>query len=615
MDSQQVRQKYLQFFKDKGHAVIPSAPLIPENDPTTLFNSSGMQPLVPYLLGQPHPQGKRLVNSQKSFRAQDIEEVGDNRHTTFFEMLGNWSLGDYFKQEQLEWIFTFLTKELKLDPQRLYVTVFEGNTTVPKDTESIELWQKLFKQVGIEAKLGERIFTYPAKKNWWSRSGEPDKMPAGEPGGPDSEVFFDFGKQRQLHEHSIWKDESCHPNCDCGRFLEVANSVFMQYQKQSDGSLKELSQKNVDFGGGLERLVAATNDDPDIFSSDFFSQAITQLETMSASEKYTTNPRPFRIIADHIRASVFMIADGVTPSNKEQGYVLRRLLRRAMVYGKGLGILKQEWAIPLVAAVSQPYKNVYKEVTAHQPRITQVITEEITKFTSTLEKGLKEFEKHAAIHKDFTAEETFFLYETYGFPYELSLEEAQKLKVTIPSREKFDSQAQKHQEKSRSTSAGMFKGGLADHSQEVVKLHTATHLLHQALRQVLGDHVHQQGSNITGERLRFDFSHPNSLTPDEIKQVETIINQKISENLPVHHTMEPKSQALKSGAMAFFRDKYADTVSVYTIGNDPRQGWFSKELCGGPHVASTGKIGPVRIKKAESIGGGVRRVYAVLEKP
>ncbi len=611
MDSFTIRQKYLQFFVDKGHKVIPSAPLVPENDPTTLFNSSGMQPLVPYLLGQPHPQGKRLVNSQKSFRAQDIDEVGDNRHTTFFEMLGNWSLGDYFKQEQLSWIFEFLTQELKLDPAKLYVTVFEGNQSVPKDTESISIWEKLFQQVGIDAKVGERIFTYPAKKNWWSRSGEPEKMPSGEPGGPDSEVFYEFTSVP--HDQKFGK--SCHPNCDCGRFLEIANSVFMQYQKQPDGSLKELSQKNVDFGGGLERLVATTNDDPDMFHSDFFSQAITQLETMSTSKKYTANPKPFRIIADHVRASVFMIADGVTPSNKEQGYVLRRLLRRAMIYGRGLGILQQDWTTPLVAAVSAPYGSIYKEVTDHQSRITQVIAEEVKKFTSTLEKGLKEFEKHAAIHKDFTAEETFFLYETYGFPYELSLEEAQKLKVTIPSKEDFDIQAKKHQEKSRSTSAGMFKGGLADHSEQVVKLHTATHLLHQALRQVLGDHIHQQGSNITAERLRFDFTHPQTLTPEEIKQVEKIINQKISDNLPVHHTMEPKEDALKSGAMAFFRDKYADTVSVYTIGNNPKTDWFSRELCGGPHVASTGVIGPVKIKKAESIGGGIRRVYAVLENP
>ncbi len=393
MHSSIVRGKYIEFYKRQHHVEIPSSPLVPENDPTTLFNSSGMQPLVPYLLGEIHPAGKRLVNSQKAIRLQDIEEVGDNRHTTFFEMLGNWSLGDYFKKEQLQWVFSFLTNEIGLQPQNLYVTVFEGNASVPKDTESIEIWKQIFLSVGIEAKEGERIFTYPAKKNWWSRSGEPEKMPAGEPGGPDSEIFFDFGKNRMFHEQSIWKDEVCHPNCDCGRFMEIGNSVFMQYQKKEDGSLQELPQKNVDFGGGLERIVAASNNDSDVFKTDMFADIIRDLEQES-QKKYDTDDRTtraMRVIADHLRASVMLIADGVVPSNKTQGYVLRRLVRRSVMKMKELSITQyQEISKRILKSVGNTYKSAYPELNPDLATFLSyeaVMLEEINKFEKAIHKG------------------------------------------------------------------------------------------------------------------------------------------------------------------------------------------------------------------------------------
>ena len=553
MQSGEIRQKYLKFFEGQGHKIIPAAALVLANDPTTLFTSSGMQPLVPYLLGQPHPAGKRLVDSQPCFRAQDIEEVGDNRHTTFFEMLGNWSLGDYFKSEQLAWFWEWLTQGLGLPKDRLAVTVFEGNEDVPRDEESARIWKKL----GVPR---QKIFYYPATKNWWSRSGIPEQMPPGEPGGPDSEVFYDFGTP-----HDPKFGSGCHPNCGCGRWLEIGNSVFMQYQKQADGSLKELAQKNVDFGGGLERLTAATNDEPDVFKTDVFTTMRKKLESDLGDS------RPLKIVLDHMRAAEVIIEAGVVPGNKEQGYVLRRLIRRAALQARLTGV------------------NLEQKIN------DQVIIQEIAKFKQTLDKGLKLVGKVS----------TFDLWQSYGFPPEVTQELLNQQRESVDW-EEFERQKLEHQEKSRTAAAGKFAGGLADHSEVVTKLHTATHLLHAALRQILGSHVRQEGSNITAERLRFDFSHPKAVTAGEIRAVENLINAKIKANLPVVKTIEDKTAALASGAVAFFREKYGDKVSVYTIGD------FSRELCGGPHVASTGAIGSVKIDKVQAIGSGRKRIYAIV---
>lgn len=573
MTADEIRQKYLDFFTSQGHKIIPPAPLVLENDPTTLFTSSGMQPLVPYLLGQTHPSGKRLVDSQPSFRSQDIEEVGDNRHTTFFEMLGNWSLGDYFKKDQLSFFFQFLTKELGLPKEKLYVSVFEGDSSVPKDTESIEIWKSL----GVSS---DHIFEYGVKKNWWSRSGTPDKMPAGEPGGPDSEVFFEF-----THiEHDPKFGDTCHPNCDCGRFMEIGNSVFMQYQKQQDGSLKELSQKNVDFGGGLERINAAINNDPDVFVGSLFSKIIDSLGL-----DYTGQPA-VRVVADHIKASTFLISDGVRPSNKTQGYFLRRLLRRAAVKNKQLNGKNLTDVVDAVVATYPTYLGK-----ADVQSIKSVVTEELAKFDRTLDEGLKKIGQVSA----------FDLYQSYGFPEEV-IEELYAQRNLAFDRDEFDKLKIAHQESSRTASKGMFKGGLQDHSETTTKYHTATHLLHAALRKVLGNHVSQKGSNITAERLRFDFSHPTKLTDEEIKSIEDLVNEKISENIPVTNKEMQKDVAIAEGAMAFFPEKYPDVTNVYTIGD------FSKELCGGPHVSSTGEIGRIKIVKEESVGSGSRRIYAQL---
>lgn len=616
MTHRELRKKYLDFFQEspKNHQVIPSAPIIPENDPTTLFTSSGMQPLVPFLLGEKHPLGKRLVDSQKSFRAQDINEVGDNRHTTFFEMLGNWSLGDYFKNDQLRWFYTFLTKVLKLDPNKLYVTVFEGNNIVPKDTESIEIWKEIFARVGIKAEVVDspsfsggtsakqgRIFTYPASKNWWSRSGEPEKMPPGEPGGPDSEVFFEFSQIP--HDQKFGK--TCHPNCECGRFLEIGNSVFMQYQKQTDGSLIELPNKNVDFGGGLERLIAVTENDPDIFRSDLFFPIIELLSRLSG-KKYSdpVNQSAMRIIADHLKAATFMLSEGLQPGNKQQGYILRRLIRRSVVKMHKLHLQCStiKAGTQICRAIGQIYNNVYLNPdTKEFANITLMLSEEINRFEKVLNKGVKLLEKQSIVDGKLA----FDLLQTYGFPWELTAELALELGQKIDFGE-FQKEFQKHQELSRNTSKGMFKGGLQNHSEITTKLHTATHLLQQALRSLLGEHVRQKGSNITAERLRFDFTHPKKLTCQEILEIETIVNLKVKENLPVDMSIAVLEQALKDNALTVQGVKYPAKVKVYSIGS------FSKEVCGGPHVDFTGLLGKFKIIKEEAAGSNSRRIYATL---
>lgn len=593
MSADEIRSKYISFFQKapRNHKVIPSAPLVPENDPTTLFNSAGMQPLIPYLLGTPHPLGKRLVNSQKSFRSQDIDKVGDTGHTTFFEMLGNWSLGDYFKKEQLSWFYEFLTHELGLDPKRLYVSLFEGDESAPKDEESYKIWKSL----GFS---DDHIFYYDASKNWWSRSGPPEKMTAGEPGGPDSEVFYDFGTP-----HDPKYGETCHPNCQCGRFMEIGNSVFMEYQKTKEGTIVPLPQRNVDFGGGLERLNAAVNDTPDIFKTDSFSSIISIIEhvTKKSYGKNSAETTSMRIVADHIRGAVMMMADGVVPSNKQQGYMLRRLIRRSMLHIRKLG-LWGEWSyIPtLVGAVIALYEDAYPEIVPKQDSIEKLFIDEAGRFGKTIEKGLKVIEKIPTLD----GKQAFTLYETFGFPLEVT-EEIARDKGQVVDRIQFEEEFKKHQELSRSASAGMFKGGLADHGEETTKLHTATHLLHATLRKVLGDHVSQKGSNITGDRLRFDFSHPVKITAEQLKKIEDVVNNAIVKNYPVSCIEMDKKEALISGSLGFFAEKYGDKVKVYTIGP-------SREICGGPHVSFTGQLGHFTIDTEESASAGVRRIYAHL---
>ncbi|MDP1743505.1 MAG: alanine--tRNA ligase [Candidatus Amesbacteria bacterium] len=555
----QIRQKYLDFFKKRGHVVIPSVPLVPENDPTTLFTGSGMQPMIPYLLGQPHPLGVRLVDSQKCFRAQDIEEVGDNRHDTFFEMLGNWSLGDYFKKEQQVWIWEFFTKELSLDPKRLYVSVFEGNTEVPKDQEAVNVWKSL----GVK---DDHIYYYGVGKNWWARSSF-ENMPVGEPGGPDSEVFYDFGGPHD-----------CHPNCDCGRFMEIGNNVFMTYKKTESG-FEPLAKKNIDFGGGLERITAVANNYQDIFKTDLYLPIINVL----GGEISPTT----RIIADHLKASVFLIDEGLIPSNKAQGYFLRRLLRRAAVKMKQLG-MNLEFS-KVITAIFEIYPMYLKNIA----NVNLEVSREMTNFQKTLDLGLKLLDKASP----------FDLFQSYGFPIEIT-EELYKQKGLILDRLEFENKMKQHQDLSRTAGKGMFKGGLQDSSEVTTRYHTATHLLHAALRKILGSHVSQKGSNITSERLRFDFSHPDKLTSEQILQIEDLVNQKIDENIEVNKLEMKKDEALKMGALAFFPEKYPDVTSVYKIGD------YSMELCGGPHVTSTSEIGRFKINREESAGAGIRRIYA-----
>ena len=641
MTVSEVRKRYLDFFKARGHAIIPSAPIVPENDPTTLFTSSGMQPLVPYLLGEPHPEGNRLADSQMSFRAGDIEEVGDNRHTTFFEMLGNWSLGDYFKQEQLPWVFEYLTDAehgLGLDPQKLYVTVFDGDESagMTLDTEAVEIWKRLFSEKGIEAELarigteeegyekglqGARIFSYGAKKNWWSRSGTPDKMPAGEPGGPDSEIFYDFGTP-----HDPKWGRECHPNCDCGRFMEIGNSVFMEYVKTANGSFAKLPKQNVDFGGGLERLTAATNDNPDVFLIDVFDAARAVLESRSGQNyrSQTSVEKSFRIILDHTRAALFILASGIRPGNTEQGYVLRRLIRRSIREADKLGIKDA-----VLAEVAEEFGAAYAEHYPFVKEAAQTIREELGKeeaqFRKTLSNGLKEIERmervgafgHISqdsdlkIHNRVDATKAFHIFQSFGFPLELIQEELGRRGLLVDE-EEFKKEFEGHQALSRAGAAQRFAGGLADHSEQTVRYHTAHHLLLKALQIVLGPEVHQRGSNITSERLRIDFSYGTKMTPEQKAEVEKIVNEKIAEGIPVIRTDMKKEDAEKLGAEHEFGATYPDTVSVYSVG--PLDSAFSIEFCGGPHVSNTSElVGTFKILKEEASSAGIRRIKAVLQ--
>ncbi len=633
MRTSELRKKYLDFFASKGHVIIPSSSLLPENDPTTLFTGSGMQPMVPYLLGQKHPMGTRIVDSQKCFRSQDIEEVGDNRHTTFFEMLGNWSLGDYFKQEQISWMWEFLTKEIGLDPARLYFTCFKGNEElgIPRDTEAAQLWQKLFADRGIEAKIGEnpetegiqvgeRIFYYSEKKNWWSRSGVPQKMPIGEPGGPDTEMFWDFGIELGLHEASQWKNEPCHVNCDCGRFMEIGNNVFMEYQKTENG-FEKLKQQNVDFGGGLERMAAALNNNPDVFKIDLFDSIRNKLEEVSG-KKYEESAEityAFRVILDHLRAATFLVADGVVPSNKDQGYFTRRLIRRSIRYARNLDITTA-FATNIAESIIGMYSDAYPDLVVKKEKIVAEIEKEEAKFSATLQKGVKELEKILKNKKTVTGKDAFDLYQNFGFPKELTIEIAKQISGSEINSEEYNDEFKKHQDLSRAGSEQKFKGGLADHSEMSLKYHTATHLLHAAVQKVLGPHAVQKGSNITPERLRFDFAHTEKMTPEQIVEVENLVNAAITRDYPVSFEILPLEEAKKRGAMGLFGDKYEDMVKVYSVGDpkelpvaDPSAPTFSRELCGGPHVEHTGVIGKFKITKEEAVSAGVRRIKAIVE--
>lgn len=592
MTSKDIRQKYLDFFKARKHVEIKPARIVLDSDQTTLFTSSGMQPLIPYLLGKNHPEGIRLVNSQPAFRSGDIEEVGDNRHTTFFEMLGNWSLGDYFKKEQLDWFYQFLTEVLELDPERLHVTYFKGDNAIPKDSETFDIWKSL----GIPE---DNIYSYGIDKNWWSKSGTPDNMPVGEIGGVDSEVFYEF--PAVLHDKKF--GEVCYPHCDCGRFLEIGNSVFIEYKKTGDNAFEKLPQKNVDFGGGLERLTAATNNEPDIFKIDIYQNTIKLLEEFT-SNQYSDHSSAMQVIADHMRAAVALIADGVRPSNKLHGYILRRLLRRSAVKMRQLG------------------GNLIKlsELTQENQ---EVIREEMERFSKTLDTGLKEIEKIENIDGKIA----FNLYQTFGFPYEVT-EEIFREKGQDIDKAQFTLEFKKHKELSRTASVGMFKGGLAGHSEIETKYHTATHLLHQALRDVLGSAVFQKGSNITPERLRFDFSFDRKMSDEEIKTVENLVNFRIKEDLLVERKFMSVDDAKKLNAIGLFNEKYGEEVSIYLIGpnfkSDPeaaypfseskdqrdRGGYYSAEFCGGPHVERTGIIGEIQITKEEAVSSGIRRMKA-----
>ena len=598
MTHQQLRDTFSSFWKKRSHVEVPPIPLVLENDPTTLFTGSGMQQLVPYLSGQEHPLGTRLYNIQRSFRSQDIEEVGDNRHTTFFEMMGNWSLGDYFKEEQLSWVWEYLTKELQLSPEKLYVSCFEGNSDVPKDAVSERIWKKL----GLQ---DNHILFYDAKKNWWSRAGEPKHMPAGEIGGPDSEVFYDFGEELKLHEQSAWKHTPCHPNCDCGRFLEIGNSVFIQYKKNPDGSLSELPKKNVDFGGGLERQLAAVNNDPDVFRTDVLWPIVESIQQLSGKHYDPEHQPAMRVIADHMRASVLLIADGVRPSNTEQGYVLRRMIRRAVRFAAGLN-LSEGFTTVLAKTVGELLVTAYPHIMHQQRIIASTLLAEEQKFKRTLSHGLQEFDRMVSKNKRISGKDAFLLYESYGFPVEITSELATEKGISIDL-EGFSEEKQRHQNVSRKGLDKKFKGGLADQSEQTIKLHTATHLLHQALRDILGTHVQQKGSNITAERLRFDFSHTEHVTDEQVKQIEKIVNEKITLDLPVSKKVTTYNEAIAEGALAFFGERYPEKVNVYTIGD------YSKEICGGPHVEHTQQLGRFSIQKEQSAGSGLRRMYAILE--
>lgn len=631
MNANQIRQKFLDFQVKKGHQVIAPAPLVLDNDPTTLFTGSGMQPLMPYLLGQPHPSGLRLTDSQPCLRLQDIDDIGDPRHTTVFEMLGNWSLGDYFKTEQIQNFFDFLTQELGLDPTKIYVTCFIGNEKygIPKDTESAQIWQQVFKKAGVNARIaeigtaangsqrgiqpGERIFFYDDHENWWSRGGGIETTPIGDPCGPDSEVFYDFGEDKQ----DVAKYGKSHPASDGARFMEIGNQVFMQYKRNADGTFGELQHKNVDFGGGLERIAAAAIDSFDVFEVSLLKPIIEQIATLSGKSYYDYTEE-MRIIADHLRGAYLLTAQGLTPSNKQQGYALRRLIRRAILKALKLGI-DQNFLEPVVSVVAREYQGLPDSILTSRDSALAVLIKEEKAFRNTLRRGLHELEKLKS--HGLNGQELFKLQDTYGFPLELSVEEARnnQTKLSANWQAEFDAALAEQRMRSKTASKGLFKGGLQDHSIQTTKYHTATHLLLAALQKLVDPQIVQKGSNITAERVRFDFNLDHKLSDFEQRAVEDQVNQWIKQDLDVTCAEYDKTYAKDIvKAHGEFWDKYPDQVKVYTIGkNAVAQGIIptiaSCEVCGGPHVTHTGELGVFRIIKEESSAAGIRRIKAILE--
>lgn len=630
MSVKELREKFFDFFRKRRHAIIPSAPLIPENDPTVLFTTAGMHPLVPFLLGEKHPAGKRLVNIQKCLRTDDIEKVGDESHLTFFEMLGYWSLGDYFKETSIDYTFDFFTQVLKIPKERLVVTVFGGDEEIEADFVSYNYWKE---KIGIPV---EKIFLLGKEHNWWGL--------ATGPCGPCTEVFYDTGKEK-CHQ-------DCSPACSCGKYIEIGNNVFMEYNKTAEGKLIPLRQKNVDVGLGLERILAVINHKNSVFETEVFERIIQIIkgianfweevddsfdslynpsfltqQKIEKLKKKSEKERAIRIIADHLKAAVFVLAEGLEPSNVERGYVLRRLIRRAIRYAHLIGIEKI-FAFQLVKPVLEIYHDYYPELLKNKDFIEEQLIKEEERFLKTLEKGLKKIRNLTRYFSgnlasfNLTAEQLFDLYQSEGFPLEISLEEIERIReenngqsLSLKEKEtiqrEFNNLMEKHKELSRTAAAGFFKGGLVDQSEIVVKYHTATHLLHQALREILGEEVAQKGSNITPERLRFDFSYSKKPSADQLKKVEEIVNQKIQEALPVIMKEMTLKEARALGAIGLFPEKYGEKVKVYFIGEPERA--YSKEICGGPHVKNTKELGKFRIIKEEAVSGGVRRIKAVLE--
>ena len=635
MTSKELKEKYIEFFKEKGHKEIPSASLVPENDPSVLFTTAGMHPLVPYLLSEDHPLGARLVNVQKCVRTGDIEDVGDSTHNTFFEMLGNWSMGDYFKSDSIRWSWEFLTGEkwLAIDPKRIKVTVFEGDGDSPRDEKAIKVWKKCFEKAGIEGEIYSdkkmnnetaRIFPLPKEDNWWGPAGEIG------PCGPDTEIFIDLKKP--VNFEKCPDERNCKPGCSCGRYVEIWNNVFMEYFKTADGKYNSLKQKNIDTGMGVERTVAILNGFDNIYETDVLAPIIEKIKTLIPTPAYRTgrlsqsereSTTSYRIIADHIRTAVFIISDGIAPSNLDRGYILRRLLRRAIRHGNLLK-MPNGFLLPLAEVVIDIYKEFYPELEKNKDKILEEIKKEEEKFEKTLERGLKELEKLELIGKAqrveaekeikvfnrVDAKKAFYIFQTFGFPLEMIQEELAKRGLLV-NEEEFNEEFKKHQQLSRTASTGKFKGGLADAGEETTRLHTAAHLLLESLRRILGEHVYQKGSNITAERLRFDFSHPDKLTDEQKQKVEDLVNEQIQKKLPVSFVEMSLEEAKKIGAMGVFEAKYGEKVKVYTIGKD--NDIFSKEICGGPHVKNTGELGKFKIKKEQSSSAGVRRIKAVLE--
>ena len=579
MDSKELKKRYIKFFKDRGHVEVKTSSLIPENDPTVLFTTAGMHPLVPFLMGQPHPAGKRLVDVQKCLRTGDIDNVGDATHNTFFEMLGNWSLGDYWKEDAIKWCYEFLTDELKIDKKKLHVTIFKGNKDIPKDTESESIW----KSVGMPS---EKIHALGMEDNWWGPPGETG------PCGPDTEMFVDTGKEKC--------SASCKPGCSCGKYFEIWNAVFMEYNKTKGGKFEQLKQKNVDTGMGVERTTAMLNGYKSVYETDLFRPIMKLIDSISNS----TDEKAKRIVADHLRAAVFVLSEGITPSNIGRGYILRRLIRRAIRYGRILN-MEKEFAEKIAAEVIKNYKGDYPKLEENKEFIVNELNNEENKFLKTLKEGLKVFNRLAE-EGDISGEKAFLLFQSYGFPLEMTVELAREKGITVDT-EGFNSAYKKHQELSRKGSKKEFKGGLSDSSYESIKLHTATHLLAEALRRVLKKDIVQKGSNITPERLRFDFNFDRKLTEEEIKQIEDLVNEKIKEGIPVKKEEKTLEEAKREGAQGVFDGKYGDKVFVYSIGD------FSKEICGGPHVKNTRELHKFKIVKQKSVAAGIRRIKAVLK--